>query len=229
MSSSNSRERYGIHNESSSLLDFCLPSLPSQMIPKIHAASAVQSTEQSTSACLPNLPTEILCMIVDELEIGDRVSLALAAKYFAQIVVLRGTTFSATSYGAYCEWIDVMGRLENWMPDAYRRCHGRSNSVWDVSFRPANPTYWLEKFQAGKQGHQKSVGGLVAWKWQQAARDPDAFLKVVYDWAGNDPRKGLQCPRCYVKSMERQTRLESEGRADWQIASKIECLKGDRV
>ncbi len=145
-------------------------------------------------------------------DVGPQPIVGLWVKHWAQFVSnYKGLGMSRLLNGAEIHWGrvpdeaeilwgNVMERLEmGWMSKDYRRCHHYQCNV----FRPVSLMYWRDKLEAGKQGEKKK-GGLVSWKWIQAAEKSSDFWSEVYEWrCGNHS----SCPRCWVRGL----------RTPWQI------------
>ena len=124
--------------------------LSAQTICKINA-SAIGT---SSSLVFATFPIEIICMIVELLEPVDRIVLALAAKYFAQIVILKGTIIERSSEPTYGNeknpvvacWENLLPRLYDLMPASYHMCRGKRGKVFKPTFCPD----WLQDLQAGR-------------------------------------------------------------------------------
>lgn len=123
---------------------------------------ATSGKAASNASCLAMLPIELTCMIVEILKPVDRIALALAAKYFAQLVLLKDTTIERSSeptYGSARDivevyWDDLLCRLSrDWMPRAYHVCRGKDSTI----FRPTFCPDWLKDLQAGRQARERTI------------------------------------------------------------------------
>ena len=157
----------------------CQSDLSAQMICKINASG----TGTSSSSVLATFPIEILCMIVELLEPVDRIVLALAAKYFAQIVILKGTIMERSSKPTYGNekdpvvtcWENLLPRLSDLMPASYHICRGKDGKVFKPTFCPD----WLQDFQAGKQAREREDYLWICTScWEQRTFSEEEVLAI---------------------------------------------------
>ena len=84
-------------------------------------------------------------MIVEKLEPDDRIVLALTAKYFAKVVLVKGTIMECSSKPTYGDekdpavvcWERLLPRLCDWMPrKPHHVCGGKDGKILRRTFSP---------------------------------------------------------------------------------------------